>query len=261
MNNEQETYEDMHEEAVPQRPVPAQNNYATPIAILFGALLIAGALVFNGQMGGGTKGDAVQKQQGDEVPVAQKIANMKSISSDDHIRGNPNADIFIVEYSDYECPFCKHLHPTLQQIMAEYGAEGRVAWVYRHFPLDSLHPGKARTEAVAAECAAELAGNDGFWKYTDLLYEASESNNRTDVDVVLPKIAADMGLDANAFATCLTSGKYDEKIEASVQDAVATGGQGTPWNIVVTKSGTTYPVSGAQPYGSFKAIIDKELGQ
>ncbi len=145
----------------------------------------------------------------------------------------------------------------MKEVMDTYGKDGKVAWVYRHFPLDQLHS-KARKEAVALECANEQGGNDKFWAYADRLYEITPSNNGLD-PAELPKIAQYVGLDVNKFNTCLTSGKFDKHIEADVQNATATGGNGTPWSIVVAKNGTKYPLSGAQPYASVKQLIDLAL--
>ena len=174
----------------------------------------------------------------------------------DHVRGNPAAPVTVVEYADFECPFCKRFHPTLKRIVDESG--GQVSWVYRHFPIDLIHS-KARKEAAASECAAELGGNDAFWKFADRFFDLTPSNNRTDLDTVLPKIAPEIGLDGAKFASCLSSGRHDARVQEDEQNAVDTGGNGTPWSIVVTRSGKTYPLSGAQPYSSVKRLVDLAL--
>lgn len=92
-----------------------------------------------------------------------------TLKDDDHIRGNANADIAIFEYSDYQCPFCTRVHPTYLQVMDEYG--DKVMWVYRHFPLTSIHP-DALPLAIGSECVAAQGGNDAFWDYTDALFES-----------------------------------------------------------------------------------------
>lgn len=226
---------------------------STPVAIVIAGAFVALA-VFFGTRGTPTAGTAEQPQQ-----VAQAtgdLKQMKAIASEDHIRGNPNAPVKIVEYSDMECPFCKRFHETMKQVSTEYGDQ--VAWVYRHFPLDQLHS-KARKEAVASECAAEQGGNTAFWKYMDRWFELTPSNNQTDIDTVLPQIAKEIGLDTAKFASCLGSKKYDAHIEENVQNATATGGNGTPWSIVVSKSGKQYPLSGAQPIEAVKQLIDVAL--
>ncbi len=232
-----------------------KNTLAMPIAIVIAGTLIAGAVIYSGGKAP-TAGTATQPQQ----QVAQPTGNLESmtpITSKDHIRGNPNAPVKIVEYSDTECPFCKRFHDTMKQVVDEYGKDGKVAWVYRHFPLDQLHS-KARKEAVALECANEQGGNDKFWSYADRLYEITPANNGLD-PAELPKIAQYVGLDTAKFNTCLASTKYDKHIEDEVQNAQATGGNGTPWSIVVAKNGKKYPLSGAQPYASVKQMIESVL--
>jgi protein-disulfide isomerase len=105
--------------------------------------------------------------------------DLDPVTEKDHIAGNPQADLMIVEYSDPECPFCKRFHETMMQAMDEYGKQGKVAWVYRHFPLDSIHS-KARHEAEAVECAGELGGNEKFWEYLNKLEEITPANNQLD---------------------------------------------------------------------------------
>lgn len=246
-----------HETKTPENQTPAQFTTLTiPIAIVIAGVLIAGAVYLGTSKGASTT--AVNNQQPQQV--AQQtgdLEQMAAVTSEDHIRGNPNAPVMIVEYSDFECPFCKRFHDTMKQVTTEYG--DKVAWVYRQFPLDQLHPVKARKEAVASECAAELGGNDAFWKYADRFFELTPSNNQTNIDTVLPQIAKEIGLDEAKFASCLASNKYDAHIEGDVQNAVATGGNGTPWSIVVAKNGKKYPLSGAQPYASVKQLIDLAL--
>lgn len=233
---------------------PKSNQLSIPIAIVIAGALIAGAVYMGISSKAGTAGN--QQPQVAEQQQSGNLDQMAAVTSEDHIRGNPNAPVTIVEYSDFECPFCKSFHPTMQRIVDEYG--DKVAWVYRHFPLDSIHS-KARAEAVAAECAAELGGNDAFWKYTDRFFELTPSNNQTDTATVLPQIAREIGLNESAFASCLTSGKYDDHVQANLDNAIATGGNGTPWSIVVTKSGKKYPLSGAQPYATVKQLVDLAL--
>ena len=182
---------------------------------------------------------------------------MADISASDHIRGNPDAPVKIVEYSDTECPFCKRFHDTMKQVMDEYGKSGKVAWVYRQFPLTQLHS-KATKEAEATECANELGGSDKFWAYIDRLFQVTPSNDGLD-PAELPKIAEYVGLNVQKFNTCLLSGKYVSHIQSDTQNATATGGNGTPWSIIVATTGKKYPLSGAQPYASVKQLVELAL--
>jgi len=243
------------EHETPQFPVQT-TTLTIPIAIIIAGVLIAGAVYLGTSKGAPTT--AVNDQQPQQAPQQTgDLDQMAAISASDHVRGNPDAPVKIVEYSDTECPFCKRFHTTMQEVMSEYGKDGKVAWVYRHFPLDQLHS-KARKEAVALECANEQGGNDKFWSYADRLYEITPANNGLD-PAELPKIAEYVGLDVGKFNSCLTSGKFTKHIEDDVQNATATGGNGTPWSIVVDKNGKKYPLSGAQPYASVKQLIDLAL--
>lgn len=218
-----------------------------PGAILAGALIIAVAVIYGGdikeKMQGGTKGTGV-------VPTGSNIT--VPVDSSDHIRGNANAQITIVEYSDLECPFCKRFHETLKQVLAAYG--DKVRWVYKHFPLDQLHS-KADKEAEAAECAGELGGNDAFWAYIDKVFEITPSNNGLD-PALLSSIAQDLGLDRGKFDACLSSGKYADRVEAQFQEGTRLGVDGTPGSFVNGES-----VRGAIPFEALKKIIDTQLAK
>ncbi len=240
------------------------NNLSIPIAIVTAGVLIAGAVYLSSGKTATSptvagNNNKVADQQVPPTPQVDtgSLDQIAAISASDHIRGNPDAPVKIVEYSDTECPFCKRFHDTMKQVMDEYGKSGKVAWVYRQFPLTQLHP-KAPKEAEATECANELGGNDAFWKYTDRLYEVTPSNNGLD-PAELPKIAQYVGLNVDKFNSCLNSGKYAKHVEEDIQNATATGGNGTPWSIVVAKNGKKYPLSGAQPYASVKQLIESAL--
>jgi len=222
---------------------------SVPIAIVIAGGLIAGALYYSNLK--------APKQVANNVPAGTENLDMKPVTAEDHLIGNPNADLILVEYSDSECPFCKVFHTTMRRVMNEYGSDGKIAWVYRHLPIDSLHT-KARKEAEAMECANELGGNTKFWEYTNMLYDTTNSNDSLDLSE-LPKIAVRVGLNSKDFESCLSSGKYAEKIEASVQDAAKAGARGTPHSIIISKDGTKTPLQGALPYEDLKNILDALL--
>ncbi|OGA17117.1 MAG: hypothetical protein A3H32_00210 [Betaproteobacteria bacterium RIFCSPLOWO2_02_FULL_63_19] len=207
-------------------------------------------------------GRYVERQRAEAAERERRAADagakaMRPVSdARDHIRGNPAAPVTLIEYSDFECPFCKRFHPTVKRLVDE--SNGQLKWVYRHFPLDEIHS-KARKEAAASECAAELGGNDAFWKFADRFYELTPSNNRTGIDAVLPRIAGEIGLDKARFAACLASGRHERRVAEDVQDATASGGRGTPWSLVVSKGGKTYPLSGAQPYAAVRQLVELAL--
>lgn len=231
-----------------------QNNLLIPGSIVIAGVIIGGALYF--ALTANSASSIAAGPQPRQVPTGD-LEQMAAITATDHVRGNPNAPVKIVEYSDTECPFCKRFHETMRQVMDTYGDNGQVAWVYRHFPLPQLHA-KAPKEAEALECANELGGNDGFWKYANRLYEITPSNDGLDASE-LPKIAQHVGLDARTFSACLESGKYAQHVSGDAKNAAATGGNGTPWSIVVAANGKKYPLSGAQPYESVQQLIEIAL--
>jgi protein-disulfide isomerase len=229
---------------------------AIPIAIVVaGALIAASVYMTSGRNVPSVAGDGQARQE--QQAGAGNIERVRPVDASDHILGNPDAPVKIVEYSDTECPFCKRFHQTLQQVMDEYGKKGQVALVYRHFPLDQLHS-KARTEAGALECANELGGNTAFWAYLDRLFEVTPSNDNLDL-AELPRIAAYIGLDAGVFNACVERNAYTGRIEKDVQNAIETGGNGTPWSIVVSESGKKYSLNGAQSYAAVKNLIELAL--
>ena len=146
----------------------------------------------------------------------------------------------------------------MHQIMSHYGLSGDVAWVYRPFPLAQLHS-KAPQEAAAAECAADQGGDVAFFKYIDKVYEVTPGSNGLDL-AQLPILAGQIGLNVDTFNQCLSSGKYTKKVQASYDEAIAAGAQGTP-HIVVMVGGDAVTLQGAQPYDSMRAAIDAILGQ
>lgn len=227
--------------------------YATPLAIIFAGLIIAGTIVYSV----GKNKTATDAARNAEPEQTGSLEALKPITATDHILGDLTAPIKIVEFSDTECPFCKRFHETMHQAIKEY--DGKVAWVYRHFPLDQLHP-KSRKEDEATECADELGGNVKFWAYLDRLFAVTPSNNGLD-PAELPKIAAYVGLDGAKFNDCLASGKFAKHIQENVDEAIATGGNGTPWSILIAPNGKKYAINGAQPYENVKQIINAALSQ
>jgi protein-disulfide isomerase len=225
-----------------------------PASIIIAAIVIAGALFMVNKGGSPTVAD----NNGDDGQTEDIAKDMKPISEADHILGNPNAEIIVVEYSDTECPFCKRFHETMHQVIDEYGKDGKVAWVYRHFPLEQLHS-KAAKEAEATECAFDQGGNITFWAYTDRLYEITPSNNGLDLDL-LPQIAEDVGLDGAKLEECLDNGDNKKKVADGLADAFASGGRGTPHNIMLVGD-EKIAIPGAQPFSAMKAAIDAVLAE
>jgi len=222
--------------------------YLVPGSIIVAGLFMALAIYFSGS------GTAVKTQptaEGNPTEPTEEIV-MASVNENDHIRGSIDAPVKLVEYSDLDCPFCQKVHPTLQKLVDDY--DGQVAWIYRHAPLASLHPNAAK-KAEATECVNEIAGNDAFWSYVDLLFgtgwEASLSQ--------LSNLAVQVGVNGALFQECLDSDIYAQKVDDHLADAYTAGLMGTPYTVVVAPNGDTFPVSGSQAYNVFKAAIDVAL--
>jgi protein-disulfide isomerase len=193
-----------------------------------------------------------EAQVNNPAPAAKQP---KKISSADHIRGNKNAKVTLLEYSDFECSFCKKFYPTINDLLKSYG--DKIRFVYRHYPLP-FHV-NAQKEAEASECVAQLGGNDAFWKYTDAIYERTTSDGTGFALSALGPLAAEVGVDQQQFQTCLDSGKYEKLVKDSIADGSAAGVQGTPSTFVIDSKGNSELMVGAQPIDSFKTAIDKAL--
>lgn len=189
-------------------------------------------------------------------PTEPTAGPVEPLKTEDHVRGERNARVLLIEYSDLECPFCKRFHPTAKQVVDEY--KGQVAWVYRHFPLDQIHS-KADKEAEAVECAKDQGGDDAFWKLTDKIFEVTPSNNGLNLDD-LPKLAGEVGLNSNTLKSCLDAGKFAAHVEEDYQGGIKAGITGTPGNILLdTKTNKTKLIPGAVPFDQFKTAIDDLL--
>ncbi len=189
-------------------------------------------------------------------PTAQAPSGaVPPLTNSDHVRGNKNAQLTWIEYSDFECPFCKRFHPSMLQMMKEYG--DKIKWVYRHFPL-SFHQNAAK-EAEATECANELGGNDAFWKYADAILERTTSNGTGfSLDALVP-LAKELGLNESKFKSCLDSGKYAAHVQQDESGGQSAGVNGTPGSFLIGKDGKAQLISGALPYEQIKAAIDAQL--
>lgn len=182
-------------------------------------------------------------------PTPTKV-QVASLTDKDHVRGNRNAKVSVVEFSDIQCPFCQRFHETMRQVVTEYG--DNVNWVYRHFPLESIHP-NARPAANAAECASEQGK---FWEFADELF----ANQSQLGENFYNDTAKKLGLDTNKFSQCLKDSPYNDKISQQATEGQSAGGRGTPYTVIVVGD-QTFPVSGAVPISQLKAIIDPLLGK
>jgi protein-disulfide isomerase len=239
----------MEPQETPQKKAPV--NLAA--AIVTAGVMIAIALVIIAHPSKST-GTLPTTQQPPATPtsVSADIATVRE-SDLSHVRGNlSTAEVVIIEYSDSDCPFCVRFHPTLQQIIDDY--KGRVAWVYRFFPLD-MHP-NAFNEAIALQCSSELGGAKGFNSYIDSIINVTV-NPDPKSNEILSTIATQQGLDAAKFKACLADPATKTTINNGIQEAQSIGAQGTPFSIAVNiKTGKQAIIPGAYPIDEMKQTID-----
>ncbi len=217
-----------------------------------------------GSMGGGTRpvaDNAVPNAPSAPTPEPEApAADVEPVDpKEDHIFGNANAKVTVIEYSDFECPFCKRHFDTMNQLLKTYKAD-EVNLVFRHFPL-SFHA-NAQKEAEASECAAELGGNNAFWKYHDAIFTRTTANGvGFPLDNLVP-LAKELGLNEAKFKDCLDTGKYAAKVKAQQESGIASGVRGTPGSFVINNATKeSKSVSGAVPLSDFQAVIDPMLGK
>ena len=180
---------------------------------------------------------------GGTAPAAAELA---PVTADEHIRGDiTKAKVVLVEYSDFECPFCSRHHPSMVQAMEEYGDD--IAWVYRHFPL-SFHP-QARPSALASECAAEQGK---FWEYADELFANQDQLG----DAYYTQLAGELGLNTGEFTECYESERYADIVDADQATGATAGVSGTPATFV---NGVL--VSGAVPYSTLQSAIEDMMAE
>lgn len=231
---------------------PGKMNFLLGLFVGIAAVSVIGFLVMLGVVfnDGGSEATA-----GTEAPIIadnlpptgddqaeQPSAPVPAISNNDYVKGGANAKVVLIEYTDFECPFCLRHHNTMNQILAEYGDQ--VKYVLRHFPL-SFHP-NAQKAAEAAECAGEQGK---FYEMCDALFKSNE-----DQTMGLEKfkaIAKELGLNTSTFNSCLDDGKYAEKINSEAAAGQMAGVDGTPATFINGQL-----VSGALPFENFKDIVD-----
>lgn len=233
--------------------------YSTFILVVI--VIIGGFVVFVGDNGSITGNVVANNPSPTGAP--SRPSQVTASADDDPVLGDKNAPVEIIEFSDYQCPFCrKFWTETLPQIEKEYIDTGKVKFVYRDFPLDSIHPA-AQPAAEAANCVREKGGDEAYYKMHDKIFQ--EGNILDGGDPItgpvrgtaqfgvgeLKEWAKDLGYEIDG---CLDSGKYASEVQKDLADGQAAGGQGTPYFVINGK-----PLSGAQPFSAFKQVIEAEL--
>ena len=194
-----------------------------------------------------------------QLPVKQQSPPIKISEDSDPVIGDTDAPITIIEFSDFQCPFCARFHvQTLPTIMDEYIDKGTVKLVFRDFPIQSIHP-----NAVPASVAAECANEQGkFEEMYDALFEKQKEWNNQETNKALDlfsQYASEIQLGQKEFDSCLKNGKYIEEIKKDLDDGRAYGISGTPGFFIGNEQIGFVELKGAQPFESFKKVIDIQL--
>ncbi len=174
----------------------------------------------------------------------------------DHVFGNPDAAVTLVEYSDFECPFCKRFHPNVIRLMEDNG--DKLRWVYRHFPLDIHNPG-AQKQAEASECVAELKGNDVFWEYIHAIYGLTNSGGTGFSLENLRPLAEELEVNGDAFDECMASGRMTARVNQDYEDGAKVGISGTPAGFLINRQNEVRFIVGAQPTDELQVLVDELL--
>jgi protein-disulfide isomerase len=241
---------------------------STPISILIGSILISISILISGGavkikgFNAGTGGTTVPLASTIPTAAAPAEPTTATVSiDDDPVLGNPDAPVTIVEFSDYECPFCKrHYDQTHGQLVKNYVDTGKVKLVFRDLPLP-FHDPMATTEAIAATCAKDQGGDAAYWKLHDTMFEKTTSNGDGLTKDQLNEFAREQGLNEANFKSCVDSEKFKDEVAKDLADAGAIGATGTP-SFVIGNSGHEVSgklIVGAQPYAAFQVAIDSLL--
>lgn len=227
-----------------------KNEYILPASILTAAVLIAGAVIYTAGLPGAVDNNAV----GGNKPVAID-SNVLKLTKDDVILGDPNAPVTVIEYSDFQCPYCgRFFSQTEGQVRENYIKTNKVKLVYRHFAFLGE---ESKAGAQATECAKDQGK---FWDFHDALFTAEmkdgQENSGNLNRGLFMTLASQLKMNAAEFGSCLDSKKYADKVSADYAGAQAVGVQATPTIFV---NGTK--VEGAVPYEQFKATIDAALAK
>jgi protein-disulfide isomerase len=217
----------------PQTTIAKKTNgekMAIPIAIVLAGLLIAGSLYLV------AKEKTTPTSTNNPSNQDQPTFSIPPVSDSDHILGNPEASVVLVEYSDLECPYCKDFHKTATELLGTYGKSGEFAWVYRHFPLQEIHP-NAPVLALISECIATLSTEAMFWNFIDTVF-AGPVEERFDL-ARIPTLIAEYGITNTSMENCQNAEDSPQKkrVTQDVSDALASKGRGTPHNVLIAKEG------------------------
>lgn len=219
-----------------------KSSWTIPIAIAVGGTIVALAVYIS-------------------IPKVPSIggngnpALVRPVGASDHIFGNPTAPVTIVEYADFDCEYCKEFDETLHQIIANEGVEGKVAWVFRQFPLIEIHPNAMR-HAEVAECIAQTAGNDAFWRFKTVLFK-----NQPIDPSQYGAYAVEAGVSSDSFANCFAHAPttVGARIQNDRQNALDIGALGTPYSLILVAGKAPVVLNGGYSYDAVRQLITQAV--
>ena len=244
-------------------------NYLTPIAIIVSGIMISLSLFLSGRTSSVISTDTPDTETPDTAgeQVEANPAAVTSIDDDPYLGNIESATVAVVEFSDYECPFCqRHHQQVFPSIKSEFIDTGKIIYVYRDYIAVPSHNPVATTEAYAASCVRELSNsNSKYFEYGDLLYSNTKTNGAGLEGTDVYQLACSIGINADQLKNCIDSAKYKDEIASDEQAASDAGVQGTPGFIVgvLNDDGSVNGklIAGAYPYETFKTIIDEMLAK
>lgn len=227
-------------------------SYAVPVVVAIAIIIIVGAIFFykgpsnDRQLAAITESLSIMLQPAEDIT----LGSFREVDNTDKLWGNSTAPVKLVIYSDLECPACSWFHGQLKSL-SDYVESGKVAIVFRHLPLDSIHQ-NARKLATAAECANSLGGNEKFWKFIDFVFAASDKSDTK----LIGEAAKAAEVEQTDIEKCLTEKEASAIVESNSLEATTLGAQGTPFIIFVGPNGLKLPIFGGRETTNLKAAID-----
>jgi protein-disulfide isomerase len=226
--------------------VSLREAWLIPVAIIAAGVILACAIFL----------DRSHRVEGSEKA---DITLMHPVTLADHVIGNPAAPVVLVEYADIDSAYSKTFQQTMEQLMADEAAGGKVAWVYRHLPLIDQHV-HAAEHAEAAECAASIGGANMFWRFIDALNSAAPGDLQFD-PANYDGVASSLGILPQSFDACLTAHTFQQKVADDFENGIAIGAGGSPFTVLLVKGQAPVTIDGAVPYDSLKKIVDQAIAK
>lgn len=230
----------------PKERIFTARNIFLPIIIIFAGIIVASAIYI--------------------VRIRHQVANgsgapeaVRPVTPDDHIIGNPGAPVVVVEYADIDSEYSKSFQLTMEQVMTEYASGNKVAWVYRHFPVSTLHA-DAAMNALAAECAASVTSPANFFRFVDAMQSAApgaQSFNPLQYDAILDPLSVPKA----SFHDCVNKATFEKRIHDDYSNALASGATGSPYIVLLVQGQKPRQIQGALPYKAIKKILDDEIAK